>query len=331
MISGSLHVILPLLLIAIVALGFCLDEKFQGNENDNSSMEIYTKNYNVSRLNDSDENRKIKKGFEVFRYTSKFIGPKKKGGKFSGNNLSCANCHLWSGTKPYAAPLIGIIQRFPQFRGRENKIGTIVERVNGCMERSMNGIALPTESEEMLALIAYMNWLSRFAPADGKIKGQGFVQINIPSRAVNLTNGKKVFNANCIVCHEKNGQGKWLADSIAYEFPPLWGSDSYNNGAGMTRVITAAQFIKANMPYGATYENPILTDDEAYDVAGYINQQERPEKKNKEVDFPDIKKKPVSTPYPPYADTFSVKQHQLGPFSPIKEYYKKKYNIVKSK
>ena len=88
----------------------------------------------------------------------------------------------------------------------------------------------------------------------------------------------------------------------------------------MTRVITAAQFIKANMPFGTTSENPILTDEEAYDVAGYINQKIRPEKGNRDKDFSDLKKKPVSTPYPPYADNFSVEQHQLGPFQPIIEY-----------
>ncbi len=99
----------------------------------------------------------------------------------------------------------------------------------------------------------------------------------------------------------------------------------------MTRVITAAQFIKGNMPFGTTYDRPILTDEEAYDVAGYINQQQRPEKPNRAVDFPDLKKKPVSTPYGPYADNFSVEQHQLGPFQPIMEYYKKEFNINKSK
>jgi thiosulfate dehydrogenase len=99
----------------------------------------------------------------------------------------------------------------------------------------------------------------------------------------------------------------------------------------MNRVITAAEFIKGNMPYGTTYLAPALTDEEAYDVAGYINQQPRPLKSDLEADFPDLLKKPVSTPYPPYLDTFSVKQHQIGPFLPIIEYYNEKYGIKKSK
>ena len=121
------------------------------------------------------------------------------------------------------------------------------------------------------------------------------------------------------------------ANGYTYEYPPLWGNDSYNNGAGMNRVITAAQFIKANMPFDDLYESQKLTDEEAYDVAGYINQMQRPTKPNLEVDFPDLLKKPVSTPYPPYADPFSLNQHQKGPFQPIIEFYKKKHNIKKTK
>ncbi len=322
-----------LLMLSCFLFWNCLDGFSKGSKNENAFKDIYAMNYDVSRLNDSEENRIIKQGYELFLNTTKYIGPAgaEKNKVYAGNNLSCTNCHLGSGTKPYAAPLIGIIQRFPQFRGRENKMGTIEERINGCMERSMNGKMMPSDGQEMKAIIAYLNWLGRYAPKDGKIKGQGFLKINIPERAVNLENGAEIFKANCVLCHGENGQGLKSTDGYGYQYPPLWGYDSYNDGAGMTRVITAARFIKANMPFGATYDNPVLTDEEAYDVAGYINQQLRPEKRNREIDFPDLKKKPVSTPYPPYTDTFSLQQHQLGPFQPIMEYYKSEYNIVKSK
>ncbi len=210
-------------------------------------------------------------------------------------------------------------------------MGTIEERINGCMERSMNGRTLPTEGKVMKAFIAYLSWLSRFAPEGGKVAGQGFTKIEIPNRAVNLKKGQLIFDTNCTICHGKNGQGVRISESFTYQYPPLWGKDSYNDGAGMTRVITAAQFIKANMPFGTTYEAPVLSDEEAYDVAGYINQQKRPSKPNRERDFPDLKKKPVSTPYPPYTDSFSMDQHQLGPFQPIMAFYKQEFNMVKSK
>lgn len=295
--------------------------------------DIYFMNYDVSQLKDSPKNNLIKYGYELFSKTPSYIGPDNGDSSkiYQGNRLACKNCHLDYGTKPYSAPLIGIIQRFPQYRGRENKIGTIEERVNGCMERSMNGRELPVESEEMDAIVAYLNWLSRYAPKDGKIKGEGFLKVDIPERAVDLDHGKEVFIKHCVICHGKDGQGQKSLDGASYDYPPLWGGDSFNHGAGMTRVITAAQFIKGNMPFGTTYDKPTLTDDEAYDVAGYINMQERPKKRNCHEDFPDLKKKPVSTPYPPYADNFSIEQHKYGPFQPIIKYYKETFNITKTK
>jgi thiosulfate dehydrogenase len=322
------------LLISLVVLLLLVNfGVIQNLKNNDDSDNLFSKNYDVTTLGNSETDKEIKYGYELFVNTPKYIGPENGNldMAFAGNNLSCNNCHLYAGTKPYSAPLIGIIKRFPQYRGRENKMGTIEERINGCMERSMNGRVMPTDIKEMTALISYLDWLGRFAPEDGKVKEKGFLKISIPNRAVNLNNGKRIFNSKCAICHTKEGKGVRKLNSPVYEYPPLWGDDSFNNGAGINRVITAAQFIKGNMPYGTTYENPVLTDTEAYDVAGYINQQQRPKKPNLEKDFPDLVKKPVSAPYGPYVDNFSVEQHQKGPFQPIIEFYKKEFNITKTK
>jgi thiosulfate dehydrogenase len=103
-------------------------------------------------------------------------------------------------------------------------------------------------------------------------------------------------------------------------FPPLWGPDSFNDGAGMHRVLTAARFIKARMPLGQAD----LTDDQAFDVAAYINVQPRPQMANLEKDYPDRTTKPVDNGYGPFADPFPLEQHQLGPFQPIEAFYKAK-------
>ncbi len=302
-------------------------------KNDTESYTIYKLNYDTDKLSHNKKNDEIKYGFELFQNTPEYIGANNKHNNtvYSGNNLSCTNCHLNAGTKAYSAPLIGVNNRFPQYRGRENEMGTLEERINGCMERSMNGIVLPVDSKEMNAMISYMKWISRYAPDDGIVKGLGFLPITIPNRSVNLNNGEKIYEMHCVICHEKDGSGQKMPNSDRYLYPPLWGNDAYNHGAGMTRVITAAKFIKANMPQGIEFSEPTLTDEECYDVAGYVNQQLRPLKENSEIDFPDIKKKPVSTPYPPYDDDFSIRQHQLGPFQPIMEYYKTKYGIAKTK
>ena len=75
------------------------------------------------------------------------------------------------------------------------------------------------------------------------------------------------------------------------------------------------------MPQGTTYEKPQLTDEEAWDVAAYVNSMPRPSK-DLSKDWPNISKKPVDHPYGPYADPFSEDQHKYGPYKPIKDFYK---------
>ena len=277
----------------------------------------------------------VKNGYYLVAETSKFMGPlaKDPSKRYSGNNLSCTNCHLNGGTLSGSASWIDILDRFPQFRGRENKIGTIEERINGCMERSMNGIKLDEKSGQMKAIIAYIDWISKELNDLNSKNFKGYPAIKIPEIAVDLNIGSKIYKQECVICHAKNGEGiRYENYEKGYLYPPLWGDDSYNDGAGMHRVITAAAFIKNNMPYlQATWEKPKLTDEEAFHVAGYINSFQRPEKQNKTADFPDKKLKPVSTPYGPWTDNFSSKQHKYGPFPPMISYYKEEFGLTKTK
>ncbi len=275
-------------------------------------------------------NEQVAYGRKLVTKTADYIGPNSTL-PFAGNNLNCSSCHLDGGTKPYAAPFVAVPGQFPQYRGREDKEGTIQERVNGCMQRSMNGKALPVDGEEMSAIIAYMEWLSIDAPRGEKIAGNKFVEVAYPDRAVDLKHGASVYVEHCQLCHGEDGQGVRNAEGFTYQYPPLWGDDTYNDGAGMHRVLTAAQFIKGNMPLGTTADEPLLTDAEAYDVAGYINSFKRSEKSNKKADFPDLKRKPMSTPYGPWADDFSKEQHKFGPFTEIAAFYKSEFGMTKSK
>lgn len=294
-------------------------------------IDYFAKYFDVNQLGTSKQDSMIKYGYELIAKTFDYIGSKNGNPKmvFTGNNLACKSCHLDAGTKAGAGPYVGVTSRYPQFRGRENKVGSIEERVNGCMTRSMNGKPLPENGKEMRAIVAYMTWLGTGVPGGEKINGSGFGKMNLPERAVDLAQGEAVFKANCVVCHQADAQGMPSPDGRGYTYPPLAGNDSYNHGAGMHRVITAAQFIKYNMPLGATLNEPVLSDEEAYDVAGYINSLARPQKANTEQDFPDKKLKPMSTAYGPWADDFSAEQHKYGPFQPIFDFYKKEFNIEK--
>ncbi len=277
----------------------------------------------------------VEYGYLLISETSKNMGPHAEDPemRLAGNNLSCTNCHLRAGTQAGSGSWVGVVDRFPQFRGRSNQQGTIEDRINGCMERSMNGRKMPDDSKEMQAIVTYMKWLSEELPEEREKEFKGFPAIEIPEVAVDLKKGKELYARECTVCHGDNGAGQKLTDgSNNYLYPPLWGPDSFNDGAGMHRVLTAAQFIKSNMPFEqATWKDPKLTDEEAYHLAGYINSFSRPHKSDLEKDFPDRKLKPVSTPYGPWADNFSAEQHKWGPFPPIIEFYKKNYNLQKTK
>jgi len=288
----------------------------------------------LTDLSKSKSDKQVKYGFQLVTETSKYMGPLSKNPlvRYAGNNLSCQNCHMNAGTVQGSASFVGVTNRFPQFRGRENKMGTIEERINGCMERSMDGTAMPEQSMQMQAIVAYMEWLSEGIPEEQEKAFKGFVKLDIPNVKADLVKGKEIYTLQCERCHMPNGGGMRPDPNAKYVYPPLWGTDTYNHGAGMHRVITAAQFIKANMPFEeATWDNPILTDAEAYHVAAYINSFKRPQKTDPQSDFPDKKLKPVSTPYGPWADDFSPEQHKYGPFKPIMDFYEKEYAIKKTK
>ena len=275
----------------------------------------------------------IRMGHTLITKSPELIGPlaKKVDKQYAGNLLTCQSCHLEAGTKPGAGSFVGVANRFPQFRGRENKVGTLAERIDGCMERSMNGEKIPHESLEMKAMLAYMEWLSEDVPEEKEDYYKGFTKVQLPEVKADPEKGRLVYQKHCQTCHLENGQGQRAGDGL-YVYPPLWGQNSYNHGAGMHRVITAAEFIKANMPYlQATKDDPVLTDEEAYHVAAYINSFERPMKANPEADFPDKNMKPVSTPYGPWVDGFSAEQHKFGPFQPIMAWYEKELGIKKTK
>ncbi len=276
----------------------------------------------------------VRYGHQLLTETQKYLGPQAADPEMrvSGNNMSCTSCHLQAGNQAGAASWAGVTTRYPSFRGRSNTVGTIEDRINGCLERSMNGRKLADNSKSMKAMVAYMEWLGENMPEAERDYYKGFTHLTIPDVAVDLEYGKQIYINECMLCHQEDGQGIRNADfGLGYQYPPLWGADSYNDGAGMHRVLTAAAFIKANMPFEeATKDNPKLSDEEAFPVAGYINSMARPAKDNKEKDFPDLKLKPVSTPYGPWEDNFSAEQHKYGPFPPIIAYYKSEFGIEKT-
>jgi thiosulfate dehydrogenase len=307
-----------------LAVTFCAAWAIGGHDRSTAgSIEIDLTHWtppDITSVKDDAFGSLVKYGHAVFTDTANQIGPtvSDPARRFARNHLTCQNCHLQGGTQPYAMPLIGVWGQFPQYRAREGAVDTLEERINGCMERSMNGRALPPAGREMRALSSYMRWLSTGVPDGAELRGAGTWRIKEPARAADPAQGAEVFSQICAACHAADGLGQRAQTGAGYQFPPLWGPDSFNNGAGMSRLLTAAAYAMHNMPLGTSFDAPMLSDDQAYDVAGYIISQKRPEKADLEKDFPVRLQKPVDTPYGPYADGFSLEQHRYGPFGPIR-------------
>ncbi len=259
----------------------------------------------------------IKYGKELIANTSEYLGPNGKVRKMS-NGMNCQNCHLQAGTVPLGNNYSAVFSTYPKVRARSGQSEDIPKRINDCFERSLNGNTLEKDSKEMMAMVSYIVWLGKDVPKGESPKGSGIYDVPLLDRAANPIKGKTIYDNLCQSCHMAEGQGLAKPDGSGFTYPPLWGENSYNDGAGLFRLSRFAGYVKANMPLGATYENPILSDEESWDVAAYVNSMKRPSK-DLSKDWPDISKKPIDHPFGPFSDEYSEEQHKLGPFKPIKE------------
>ncbi|WP_376780171.1 c-type cytochrome, partial [Stutzerimonas nitrititolerans] len=193
-----------------------------------------------------------------------FVDTKNRAPEFVGNGLACANCHLEQGRKANSAPLWGAYPMYPAYRKKNDKVNSYAERMQGCFQFSMNGKAPDADGPVIAALTAYSYWLSTGAPTGQELPGRAYPEVPEPKGGYDLAKGEQVYAAQCAVCHGAEGQGQKSGDD--YVFPPLWGADSFNWGAGMHRINTAAAFIKESMPLG---KGGSLSDEDAWHVAAF--------------------------------------------------------------
>jgi len=267
-----------------------------------------------------EERELIIYGQDLIAHTSKYLGPKGSVAQIT-NGMNCQNCHLQAGTKAWGNNFGSVFSTYPKFRDRSGQIETIYKRVADCMERSLNGLSVDSNSREFKAIYAYIKWLGQDVQKGKKPHGSGIEKLAFLDRAADPQKGQIVYTAKCQTCHGVNGEGQLTADALEYSYPPLWGPHSYNDGAGLYRISNFAGFVKNNMPNLLTsHKNPTLTEAECWDVAAYVNSQSRPHK-DQSKDWPKFEKKPIDFAFGPYADGFSENQHKYGPFKPIQKFY----------
>ena len=314
-----------LLFACILILTACNTKKTVDDTNSNTyasakEPEVW-KAPDIATLGNTDRDELIKYGKKLIENTSFYLGPHGTVAHLS-NGMNCQNCHLEAGTKPFGNNYSAVAANYPKFRERSGTLESIYKRVNDCMERSLNGQALDTTSREMQAIKAYIEWLGKEVTKNTKPLGSGITELAYLDQAADPEKGKIVYQAKCTSCHGALGEGKFNPDNISYQYPPLWGAHSYTMAAGLFRLSRFAGYVKSNMPFGVNYDNSQLSDEEAWDVAAFVNSQPRPVR-DISMDWPKIAGKPVDHPFGPYADSFSERQHKYGPFLPIAEFKKR--------
>jgi thiosulfate dehydrogenase len=231
---------------------------------------------NMEKIPEGPLGESIKLGFKLMNETNTVLPNN------VGNNLACSSCHGTAGTDT-TSPLTGVTAVYPAYNPRSGKVLTIEDRINGCFKRSMNGKPLETNSDEMRAMVSYLTFISTDVPIGIKERPwiiKNSLQ-NVPK--ADLANGEKLYQQTCSACHVADGSGTGPTSG-----PALWGTKSFNIGAGMGRISTTAGYIKRNMPLGEMggIKQGSLTDQQAADLAGFILSKERPDFVDKANDWP---------------------------------------------
>lgn len=270
----------------------------------------------------------IRYGRELIVHTARFLGPKGIVASVS-NGMNCENCHLEAGTRPWGNNFGAVAATYPKFRARSGSVESIEKKINDCLERSLNGSTIDSAGREMQAMVAYIRWVGKDVAKGKKPGNAGIRALSYLPYAADTARGRQVFVLKCTPCHGADGQGKINSSDTGYQYPPLWGPHSYNMGAGIYRLSRFAGYVRDNMPFDSTRQQPRLSDEEAWNVAAFINSQPRPSM-DLQRDWPDIGAKPVDHPFGPYTDTFSETQHKYGPFGPIQKVREAEQKTVKN-
>jgi len=220
----------------------------------------------MNELPNDKYGEEVRLGFKIFTQTQKFAA------RYAGRAMVCSHCHLNAGRKPHAVPLWGAAGMYPGYRFSSDKNDTLEDRMADCFRNSMNGIAPAPDSPEMRALVAYANFIAKGIPIGVHMPGRSFPDVDYTGYEASPTRGKDIFLNKCSTCHGENGKGQRRSDG-SYQYPPLWGFNSYNKGASLYKQRKLARFIRANMPLGEGFS---LSEQESWDLASFINMHERP-------------------------------------------------------
>lgn len=276
---------------SLLSLGVQAEQRFPVNNPEVKEGQFVHVPPTMDDLEKSDFHPELKR--VIRRGHDLFVNTQQLRGKNVFNNMNCNSCHMGEGRLPFAGPVWPAAVVLPNYRGKNDHVNNIEERIAGCFTFSMNGKPPEYGSDDMLALTAYHQWLAKGVPVfqpGGTMYGRGYQRLEEPSKEMDYERGAKVYEANCSICHADDGGGLVQREEVV--FPAVWGDNSYNWGAGISRIFTLSSFIKHNMPLGRPNS---LSDQEAWDVAYYINSQERPQEPRYTGDVKETREKYLET------------------------------------
>jgi thiosulfate dehydrogenase len=263
----------------------------------------------MADIPEGPEGEAIRRGMQIFNMTYAAEDSK----QYVGNGMACTNCHIDGGRKADSAPMWAAWGAYPQYRKKNKQINTMTDRIKGCFTYSMNaqdspaGRPPPEDGDVYRNLEIYFAWLAKGAPQYGKLKGGGYAKLDVPKGGYDPARGATVYNNVCSGCHAPDGAGAQNPTDGSVLYPALWGPRSYNWGAGMAGIQNAAAFVKTNMPFN---QPGMLSEQDAWDVAAYINSQPRPKDPRQTGSIADNAKANFSS-FPTYYGT-TRDGHVLG-------------------
>jgi len=161
-------------------------------------------------------------------------------------SLACAGCHK-------EADMRGVAARYPRIDSRSGKFLNLERRINRCRAERMDAEPLRYESDELLALTAYLARQSRGVPIAVSIEGPARAHFEAGRASYNLRRGQ--MNLACSHCHDANWGKRLLTETISQGHPnayPAYRLEWQTMGSLERRIRACLSGIRAEMlPYGS--------------------------------------------------------------------------------
>jgi len=160
---------------------------------------------------------------------------------------SCAGCH-----KDAKSSMRGVAARYPRVDA-SGKVFNLEGRINACRVEHQGAEPFKYESEELLAITAYVARQSKGMPIAANVDGPAKARFEAGEAAYRLRRGQ--MNLSCAHCHDANWGKRLLSETISQGQPnayPAYRMEWQAMGSLERRLRACLSGIRAEMlPYGS--------------------------------------------------------------------------------